>query len=592
MIRMDEALVAQPADGQGEGRSGFGSHDLSTICWSLAAAILLFFVCVQAGVVLSFTLHLGISPFLAPAALALSLLLADWLARREGLRGRQRIAVLAAAGVITALSLLLAAAFFDMSWDGLWYHQTAVYQMAHGWNPIHDPMHGFVVHVQDALRHYSKGPWYVALALFQTTGDIEWSKPAPLMMMAVTFLCVLAAAVDCGLRRRVAATLAALVALNPVVVCESASYLVDGLMISFLACFVAAQFSILRRAGERRVSPLLLAISVTSAMLCITTKLTGLVYFCLFAAAGGLYVLLRRRDLLVRYTLAQVAAVAMGAAVLGFNPYVTNTLNRGHPFYPWMGTAAHPGYSDNGPNRDPVENVETPPNMVGRSRFVRLGYGIFGRPGSQPFLDGPNAKLMWPFQIGWKDFHLFNFHDVRIGGFGPLFSGALLIAVALLTATLIHPGRLTRVVPILLLCTIVGSLLLSKHTWWARYGPQLWWLPLAAVMAGLAPATWRAVRWTSWILAAILLINGALIAVAHFQWEVEATRTTCQQFAMLRQKSDIQVNLAYFTEPYSERLRAAGVKFQPVDRLPRGTETMELMSVVPGNPGAVRAIVR
>jgi hypothetical protein len=305
-----------------------------------------------------------------------------------------------------------------------------------------------------------------------------------------------------------------------------------------------------------------------------------------------LYVLLKRRDLLVRYAMVQAASVVVGVGILGFNPYVTNTLNRGHPFYPWMGTAAHPGFSADGPNQDPVEHGETPPNMVGRNRFVRFYYAIFGRPGSQPFLDGPDAKLMWPFQIGWKDFRLFRFHDVRIAGFGPLFSGALLIAIALLAAAFIHPGRLPRAIPILLSCAIIGSLLVSKHTWWARYGPQLWWLAIVAVMAGLAPAAWRTVRWASWTLAAILLINGALIAVAHFQWEVEATRKTYEQLAMLRQKSDIQVNMAYFAEPYGERLRAAGVKFEQVNRFPRGTETIELMSVVPGNPGAVRAVVR
>jgi hypothetical protein len=578
-----EILDARPDDV----RSNLSDRDLSTICWSASAALLLFFVLVQAGVVISFSLRWSISPFLAPAAMVLSLFMADWLTRREGLRGRFRIAAIASVVIVIALSLLLAAAFFDMSWDGLWYHQTAVYQMASGWNPLYDPMHSFTPHLQNWVRHYSKGPWYAALALFKTTGHIEWSKPAPVMAMAAAFLCVLAASIDFGLRRRTAVVLSALVSLNPVVVCELASYLVDGLMISFLACFVAAQF----RAFQRR-SWLILTIVMASAILCINTKLTGLVYFCFFCAAGGLYALIKRRDVLVRYAVVQAVSIVVGVVVFGFNPYVTNTLNRGHPFYPWLGTAAHPGFSVSGPNRDPVERDETPHNMVGRNRFVRFYYAIFGRPGSQPFLGGPDAALMRPFQVGWKDFHLFYFHELRISGFGPLFSGAFLISLAILIATLIHPGRLPRLIPILLLCAVVGSLLVSKHTWWARYGPQLWWLPIVALIAGLAPAGWRAVRWASWGLAAILLINGALIVVAHFQWEVEATRKTTEQMAMLRQKSDVQVNLAYFAEPYGERLRVAGVKFQIVNRFPRGTETIELISVDPGYPGAVRAVVR
>jgi hypothetical protein len=54
----------------------------------------------------------------------------------------------------------------------------------------------------------------------------------------------------------------------------------------------------------------------------------------------------------------------------------------------------------------------------------------------------------------------------------------------------------------------------------------------------------------------------------------------------------VQVSLAYFAEPYGERLRAGGVKFRAVRGFPPGTETIELMSVGPGYPGAVHAVVR
>jgi hypothetical protein len=574
-----------PSGTEEESRPLLRSDSLSTICRSASATLLSFLVLAQAGVLLSFSLRCGVSPFLSPAALILSMLFGDWLARREGLSGWLRIVPPALAVVVLALSLLLAAAFFDMSWDGLWYQQTAVYQMAHGWNPLYDPMHGFTGHLQSWVRHYAKGPWYVALALFETTSRIEWAKAAPWMALAAMFLGVFAASLDVGVRSRTAAVIAALVSLNPVVTCELASYLVDGLLISFLACFVAAAFS-----DFRRPSLLSLSIVVMSVILCITTKLTGLVYLCFFAAAGGLYVLIARRDLLWRYSAALLASIAVGTLGFGFNPYVTNMVHMGHPFYPWMGTAAHPGFTAHGPNRDPVEQYETPHNMTGRNRFVRFYYAIFGRPGAQPFLGGPNAALMWPFQIGWKDFHMFYFHELRIAGFGPLFSGTLLLALGVLTAALVRPGRLPRTVPILLFCTIVASLLVSRHCWWARYGPQFWWLPIVAVIAGFA-ATWRAVRCVSWALAAILLINAGLITAAHFQWEVEATRKTYEQLAFLRDKNDVQVSLAYFGEPYGERLRAAGVKFQSVNRFPRGADTIELISVCPGYPGAVRAVV-
>jgi hypothetical protein len=280
----------------------------------------------------------------------------------------------------------------------------------------------------------------------------------------------------------------------------------------------------------------------------------------------------------------QSGAVLLGAVLFGFNPYVTNTVHRGNPFYPWLGSSAHPSFGQRG--RDPNELYETPKNMVGRNRLFRLAYAIFGRPGAQPFFEGDNARLMWPFDIRWKDFHLFYFHEVRVAGFGPLFSGAFLVGFLLLGVALVRPG-VPREIVILLAGAVVASLLVGIHTWWARYGPQLWWLPIIAVITGFAVPGWRAVRWSAWGLAALLLVNAMLVGVAHFQWEIAATRATHEQMAILRSKRGVEVDLRYFGEPFGERLRAAGVAFRVTNRL-QGSHPMELMSVAPGYPGAVR----
>ena len=129
----------------------------------------------------------------------------------------------------------------------------------------------------------------------------------------------------------------------------------------------------------------------------------------------------------------------MGTVVLGFNPYVTNTVHRGNPFYPMQGSAAYPSLADRG--EDPIELCETPRNMMGRSRILRLAYGVFGKPGTPPYVT-KDAEFMWPFAVTWRDFGLYYFHDVRIGGFGPLFSGALLLALALAAV-----GCARRVIP-------------------------------------------------------------------------------------------------------------------------------------------------
>lgn len=554
---------------------------LSIILWSSTVILLSFFCLTHLFVTLSFGFGLQVSAVIAPAALLLSLAGGEWLARKEGLGFKMRIIPPAIALIITGIGLFLAASFFDMSWDGLWYHQTAVYRMSKGWNPLFDPLAIFNPNpdMQTWIRHYAKGPWYVALALFTTTGNIEMAKAAPWIVLSASFFAVFAAALDFSVNRGKAILIAVLVCFNPVVLFELASYLVDGLMISFLAIFVAA---LLR--WFKRPTILIIVIMAASAILCINAKMTGLVYLSFFCLAGWLYSLIKRRDLLFRCTTILFIPYALGVLIFGFNPYVTNTLYRGNPFYPMLGSAAYPSLAQRG--EDPIEMWETPHNMMGKSRFVRLGYAIFGRPGAQPYYIGQDASLMWPFDVGWKDFSMYYFHDVRISGFGPLFSGVLLLSLVLLGIVFFRPA-IPRIVLILTLCAIVLPLFMSIHTWWARYGPQLWWLPITGIIAGLAFSDRRWIKGIAYSLAAILLLNTALIAMVHFKWEVDATRTTYEQMAYLRQKKEIEVDLQYFIEPFSERLHNGGVNFRAVGRL-RGNNPMEIISVSPGYPCAVR----
>jgi hypothetical protein len=557
------------------------NRELSAIFWSITAILLSFLCLMHLGVLVCFVFKAAVSPFVAPAALLIALAIGYWLAGREGLRSIPQILPLAIAIAVVAISMLLAALFFDMSWDGLWYHQTAVYQMAHGWNPLYEPMRGFTVHLQDWLRHYAKGPWYISLALFQITHDIEWSKAAPWMMLAVTFFAVLAACIDFEMSRGKSAVIAALVALSPVVTCPLATYLVDGLLASYMACFVAATFSYFKRR-----SPLIVCVIASTAILCINVKFTGLVYLCFISAAAGLYAIIKRRDVLLNYAVVQIVPYLLGIFLFGYNPYVTNYVHRGHPFYPLMGTAAYPSHDQQG--RDPVELYETPKNMMGRNALYRHFYAIFGRPYN--IYDGTDVRLMWPFDIRWKDVDFFCYHELRIGGFGPLFSGALIISLVLLAIAMFQPG-IPRGIILLFIGTIIVSLMISRHTWWARFEPQVWWLPIAAVIAGLAIPGWRAARWAAGGLAAILLINVILVAVVHFYWEIIVTRTTYEQLAFLKDKGDVEIDFAFFREPYSERLKAGGVTFHATHNL-QGKNIMELMSVMPGNPMPVRARIK
>lgn len=554
---------------------------MGQVAWSASGALLCWLGALHLGVVLSFAIGAGVSPALAPVVTAAALVAAWWFGRRSGLTGRGGMAAAAVVAVVLAGCVALAASFFDLTWDGQWYHQTAVYKMAEGWNPLRDPLHAFGRHTWNQwVLHYAKGPWYLALALFKTTGDIEVAKAASAITPVVALLVILAAALDVGLRRRWAMLVALVAALNPVATCGIVTHQVDGMLVSLMACAVAAGVSYLRRP---RWQPALVVFLSTA--LCVNTKFTGLVYVCFFALGGGIYCLWRRRDLVLRYGFLAGAALITGTLVFGYNPYITNTIHRGHPFYPMQGSTAFPSLADRG--RDPIELYETPHNMMGRSRVLRLAYGVFGKPGTAPY-GAENAALMWPFAATWRDFALYYFHDVRIGGFGPWFSGALLFALAL-AAVASARRALPCGVLLLLGATIVASLLVSTHTWWARYGPHLWWLPIVAVAATLRVERRRLLRGAAAAIAFLLLANTLVVSAVHMRWEWRSTQALGQQLADLRQAGPMTVALAYFDVPVAERFRTFGVSFDAVAKFQCPTERrLTLMSVCRGYPEWIR----
>jgi hypothetical protein len=547
--------------------------------------MLLGFLCLtHLGVLVSFLTTHAALPFVVPVAFAGALVIGDWLGRREGLCGGTRLWPLGLTLGLTILAIAVSAAFYDLSWDGQWYHQVGIYRIAEGWNPLTTPMQAFTGHNQLWVRHYAKGPWYMGAALMATTGNVEWGKFVTWLAVDAAFLAVLAACLDAGMRRWRAMAVGAVIVLNPVVTSEIVSYLVDGLMVCYLACYAAALFS-----GFRRPNRLVVFVGAAAVICSINSKFTGLVFLCFVTAGAGPYCLFKCRDLFWRFAGMNLAAILLGTVVFGYNPYITNILHCGHPFYPLMGTKAHPSLPQQG--NDQIEKYETPHNLMGRNRFIRFGYALFGRPGAQPYNNDPDARLMWPFMVPLQDLAMYRYHETRVAGFGPFFSGALLISL-LLTGWLLFKAGMPRGLLLLSYVALALSLLVSIHTWWARYGPQMWWFPILPVVAIFWGSRSRVQTGLAWGLITILLINGLIVAAVRMHWEVTSTRTLHRQLVELRNSDkELDVDFQWFGEPVGKRLKTWGI---PYSAMRRGQiqDGPELMSVVAGYPGGIHYRVK
>lgn len=545
---------------------------MSAACW-LAAGILIGFLCLtQFGMMSSLLAgRLGMT-WVVPVALVLALIGGDQMGRRMGFGGLWRLSTVGLVLIVMVAAIVMSARCFDLSFDGQWYHQRAVLQMAGDWNPLDQPMR------RDLIKwtpYFPKGPWYVAAAFRQLTGQIEWGKCTTWITWAAMVLSVFAAGLNWRLRRREAAAIAAVVALHPVVMGEISSYLVDGIMAATLFVLIAAVFG-----GLRRPRAVVVLAGILAAIFCTNTKQNGLVYECIVFAAGGLWCLFHRREWLLRYTGLAILALVLGAGVFGYNPYVTNTIYRHNPLYPAVGTDA----------LDKANIIETPKNLLDRNRLVRLGYAIFGRPGNAPYAGEKNAELMWPFTAGLSDMAIYRFQEGRVAFFGPYFSGALLLGLGLMTWLMLQKDipRPALMTPALIALAIVASLLLSPLQWWPRIGPQLWLLPLIPVIAVFLYGRSRSGRYAAWALVALMIVNGAIVAGVGMTWEMNASRTLRGQLAELHGSGNtIEVDFRQFEMSMQEKLKDWGVPYQKVDPKKKLRDGSELMSVVNGYPGTI-----
>jgi len=554
---------------------------LSQTCWIVILTLAAFICLAQAFIMLSMLVGRWEIAGAAPLALALALTLAIACTRAAGTRGWRQ-----AAPALLALALILAgtavsAFYYDLSWDGQQYHQSGIYALAGDWNALANPLREFE-HSQStelADRHYAKGPWYFAAAIFDATGHVEWGKSINLLALAASGLGVFAAALDYGLTRRRAALVALVFALNPVVMSELTSFMVDGVMAAALLLTTAALFSYLRRP-----TPLLAWIIVLASAIGINAKFTGLAFLCVFFTAAAVWCMWRQRDRLLRYLALAASSLVLGTCVLGYNPYVTNTIYRHNPLYPAFGSAAFP--SKGGLQND-IDKYETPSNLIPHNRVYRLLYATFGRPSNAPYPHRPtSAELMWPFAATLADLHFYNYHETRVAGFGPWFSGLALLAVPLFLWTLCRRGP-ARGVLALVAATIVSSLLTSSVFWWPRYGPQFWILPALPAAFLLRDAVKRWENIAAWALLGGLLANALIVAGVHLAWETRSTLTLRSQLTELAHAGQpVEVYFPVFAVSGQGRMDAWHIPY--VRRLQAIPDSKILMSVVEGYPRPIQ----
>ncbi|WP_298495852.1 hypothetical protein [uncultured Algibacter sp.] len=543
--------------------------------------ILLLTICLNhLLVLLSFIIGHFFLPWTFPLSVILAVIVLFILGKKYEIDKRTvKVSVLLSFFFIV-FSLLVSGLFLDLSWDGQWYHQSAIYNLAEGWNPFSEPIRKFNRSNDLSIIHFPKGSWYMAASIYSTFGFIEAGKALNFIVLIAASLFFYIVSRKFRLSKRNSFIVSSLIILNPVVWSEIATYLVDGLLFLYLSIYIAALFSVIRKYNF-----LHLLIGIMAIVGLLNVKFTGIVFLIIFSGFGFMYILLKNKALIFNYIGFHTLAIVLGLIVFGFNPYVSNLHKRGNPLYPILGSKEYLSQLEQG--KDGNEKHETPLNMKGKSLPFRLFYAHFGKPGNAPYDNQDNAELAIPFISSISSWKAYRFHETRIAGFGPFFSGILILSILYLFYLLRH-YKSKRLLVLIAYSAIISSLLISKHFWWARFAPQIWLIPIIPMLIGLY--SFKEKKAFNYGLIFLIMINALIVLFIHIRWEALTTLKVKEELLLLKKENkSIQISPRWFKKSIKEKLVLYDINYEmiPYKQIKKIEDKKYFSNVPMGYPGAI-----
>jgi hypothetical protein len=265
-------------------------------------------------------------------------------------------------------------------------------------------------------------------------------------------------------------------------------------------------------------------------MISVNIKYTSLAYTVLFCAGFLVLLMLRKnRALCKKVFYASLISGLLGAFFIGFHPYVTNLISTNQVFYGLKET------------RNEIYSI-TPSHFRDKNRFEKLFFSLATRSDDQATEKESLMKtLKIPFSINKQELLNANAPELKLAGFGPFFSGALLLSLIILfqiargsSKEVIFKNGLAALVIILL------SVFIIPDSWWARYVPQLWLVPVVAlVLAEFLPVSRSRVLKTFLYAAIGMNVVWASLGIfyniaisSHIQYQLKQLKTLSQPISV------------------------------------------------------------
>lgn len=376
--------------------------------------------------------------------------------------------------------------YIDVSWDGNSYHKDAIGALKNGWNPVYEDYldfykkadyrdnkiigkelvgcHGFW------QTYYAKGAWYVNANFYYLLDNIESSKMFNPMILYITLIISINFISIITKRKSLSILIGLLFAFSPTVIPQLFTNYNDGALYCTLLCLLMELVLFVFKKTNNSLFNIFCLI-----IICSNIKFTGLGYEVIMGLGiYFVYLWFNRKNLkkIIKPTIVFVSAILFSILVVGYQPYVTNTLSKGHPLYPLAGS-----------HKVDIVSKNQPSSFTNKNTITKFYYSIFSRTGNISLSSGSDVPLKLPFLVYYEELISLNRSDIRTAGFGVYFSGIFIISIIILIYIGIikfktSRNKLTFWVPVVIIFTSLLLVLIISESWWARYTPFVYFIPL------------------------------------------------------------------------------------------------------------------
>ena len=434
-----------------------------------SAIFLLLFLCLMVtGTTLLFITKISITRFHLIIFLILSGVIYYFISKKE-LEKKSFIKMLSLSLIVIVLSTVISTFMFDRSSDGNTYHKDAIGVLKEGFNPVYEESDKFILKRDNSKQltnyavwtdHYAKANWIMAANFYSLTGNIESGKAMNLISLYIVFVLLLVNLTKV-LSKKKSLILSLLIVFNPIVSSQIFTYYNDQLvcLYLFLSILMLIKIDFDFKNKENWL------IYILTFILLANTKFNGMGYllvFSFFFVCKYLYSAYKKKEFLSLFKKLCIIFIPLfifSFGVVGSHTYLKNTIDHKNPFFPL--------YDKNG---EDIITEQEPKSFLKMNNVSKWFYGTFSK--ANNLRENDNTTLKIPFTVYKSELKPAMSNDLRISGWGILFSGLFILSIIVLITKYKNYKKETYILYSLgITCLLV---VVMSESWWARYNPYFY----------------------------------------------------------------------------------------------------------------------